>query len=237
MENKFKVIENKQVKNDRRKPFLINRKMLEHIENEKLVMTYFEANQEYSRFTFEYNDGIAVWKIPFEIEYVVDMLIVDFNGKELSDETRFVASGVLKDVLCSLRFAHKDKYWSLSHYFIDDMEHYRKRLEKDFVIKLENEWKKIRRNAEIETMDNDDYMFFRSEQINDLNLWITGEDGLVFCEFMKEIGLIKYKKEGKTQCMIELVGDKKGLKKVNEKIIFARDVAKYGYNIWTDYVE
>lgn len=237
MERKFELIENENLKKGKKESFLIKKQLLEHIENEKTKLIYFQSTERYSKFTFEYKEENAIWKIPFEIEYVIDTLIVDFEGKDLPDPIRMVASKLLKEIISSIRFMHKDKYWSLSYYFLDDIKHYKKRLTKEFLIELEGEWKKIKRLAELEAMDDDDYLFFKTEDVHDLSLWVAGEDGRLLCEYLEELKLITFQQSGLNRYEIQLTGKKEDIKIVNEKIVFAREIAKYGYNIWTDYVE
>jgi hypothetical protein len=215
---------------------LVKESFLKHIETEHIQLASFDSNEEYAEFVFCYTENEKKWNILFTIEFVIDTLIVDFEGSELPDSVRLKASKIFEQVIQSIRFLHKDKFWSLSHYYIDDEKEYKKRLERSYPKALKEEWLKMKNMATIEPMDSDDYLFFKVEDIHDLSLRIAGDDGKLLCEVLKELGIIEYAKVALNEYEMQ-IDEKNELESIKKKMIYEREIAKYGYNIFTDYYE
>lgn len=206
------------------------------MENENIKMTSFEANEAYAEVMFAYETEEKVWDILYTIEYVLDTLIVDFDGSNLPDSIRMKASELFERLLESIRFLHKDKYWSLSYYYIDDKKEYEKRLQDEFPVSLQDEWKKMKNMAKIEPMDSDDYLFFKVEDIHDLSLRVVGEDGRKLCEVLKKLNIVDYAKVAGNEYELQ-IDEEETLESIKIKLIYQREIAKYGYNVFTDYYD
>jgi len=215
---------------------LIQKHFLTHIEDENVTLTSFDANEEYAEFVFTYQQEEQTWDIFYTIEFLIDTLIVDFDGSGLPDSIRLKASELFEQIIKSIRFLHKDKFWSLSHYYIDDVKEYQKRLEDDYPLSLQEEWKKMKNMAAFEPMDQDDYLFFKVEDIHDLSLRIAGEDGKKLCEALKKLGIIEYAKVAENEYEMQ-IDEKDALESIKIKLIYQREIAKYGYSVFTDYYE
>lgn len=220
-----------------KKRLVVERKDIEHIATEKLRLKEFKNEKNYATFTFGYFVDSKEWDIVFELEIIVDTLVVEFIGEEIPESVRIKASKILEDVVQALRFKHKDKYWVFSHYYIGDVEEYEQRKKNEFPRYYESEIEKIFNLSKIESMSDDNHLFFELEEIEGLSLFIVGEDGKVLCEYLEEKGFIYYEEVKKNRYIIEFVEDKivDEEELINRKIVFAREIAQYGYNIWVDY--
>lgn len=212
---------------------LVEKKWLLHLESEECKLTRFNSGKDHAQFVFTYQ-GID---FVFQLDFVVDTLILDFEGAGLSEFHRIQASKLLERIIESLRFRHKDKYWSLSHYYIDNLKRYEERKNPSYPVQYHNEWKRIIKLAKMEIMDDSDRLFMEVEDIHDLELKIVGEDGKVLCAYLKENGFIDYHTTYENECIIEFLDPTDELDNINRKIVFAREVAYFGYNIWVDYPE
>jgi hypothetical protein len=216
---------------------LVTRNQLNHIESDAFKLVNFESSYEYANFTYQHIREGEVWDINFELEHILDTLIVEFDGSKYPDYIRIQASLLMDKVIESLRFQHKDKFWSLSHYYIGDVGEYQKRLDKDFPAKQAEHWVKITKMMKIEFMDELDQLFFEAENMHDFQLKVVGQDGKVLCDYLSSMGLIEFKEITDNEFEITLPESSDDLDDINQKIIFAREAAKYGYNIWVDYVD
>lgn len=221
-----------------KKEKLVTREAIAHIENHEIVLKNFESSSTYSTFSFDYTVEGKTWTIPFEVEVIIDTLILDFDGSDMPENIRIKASELTEKLVESLRFKHRDKFWSLSHYFIDNLEEYELRKKESYAKSFEHDWLRIYNLSKLEAMDEVDQLLFEVEDIHDLALKIVGLDGKKLCEYLMELGLITYKKVAKTEFEISFneTDEADYLEQINQKIIFAREVARYGYNIWVDYV-
>lgn len=216
---------------------LVSKSQLKHIESECIKLMEVESSPVYATFAFLYHDGNKEWKIPFELEIILDTLIAEFDGEELADSVRIKASYLMEQVIEALRFQHKDKFWSIGHYYIPNVEEYHLRNNVAYPIKNEKEWNRILNLTKVEAIDEMDLLFYEAENVHDLMLMIVGQDGKVLCEYLQNKGFIKYKAYTDNGYEIELMNSENGMDLLNRKTIFAREIAKFGYNIWVDFMD
>jgi len=213
---------------------LLKKEMIQHLEKDGLIIKKFKATPHYATFTLHDDKNV---EIVFEIEYVIDTLIVDFNGFKLSDDYRLKASKLLLKVVNAIRFLHKDKFIMFGNHFIPDEEEYRIRTKKEYASSMHDDWIRINNLSKLESMDEDHHLYFEIEDVHDLCLAIAGEDGKLLCEELKNLHIATYESLSESEYEIELTGVSNEKEALKRKIIFAREIAKYGYNVWVDYVE
>lgn len=235
------LIETGEMKKEKRrkKELIVTKEVIKNIETTTLTLKTFHATETFASFDFTYFADGEQWNIGFELELIVDTLIVDIVGEGMVEAIRIKASEVLEKIVECLRFKYKDKHWSLSHYYIADIEAYEERSRVDYPERYRNEWKTIVNQSRLETMDEMDEFLFQVEDIHDLELKIIGNDGIVLCEYLQKMKHITYQQNEGTECVIHLLKNhlNNPLKNINQKIVFAREVAAYGYNIWVDYIK
>lgn len=237
--NDFKLVKTskeEKVNKSPKKKYIITERMIKHLENENLKLRSIHSETKYAKVVFEYIKQENI-KIEFEFELIEETIIFEFNGEKLTDKWRIFASKLYEEIIESLRFVHKDKEWSLSRYYIGFVEEYEKRKSEEFLNSITEEIKKIDKRSQIEAMSEENRFFFDLEDIHHLSFYITGEDGLKLIDLLKEMKLVTYQKLEENLFEIELIGKDKGIDRINRKIVFARELAKMGYNTWVDYDE
>lgn len=236
---RFTVLQFEQKKSEGRENSkdLVSESKLKHIENQSVQLIELESSPVFATFVFRFFDGKEEWDIPFELEIILDTLIAEFNGEDLPDRIRLKASNLMEQVVDSLRFQHRDKYWSIGHYYIPSVKEYHLRNDINYPIQFQNEWKRIFNLTKVGDMDEMDMLFYEAEDVHDLMLLIVGEDGKILCDYLEAQGYITYKEVAENGYEIELKGASSGVDVLNQKTIFAREVARYGYNIWVDFME
>lgn len=212
---------------------LLEKKWLLHLENDDYALVYFDSGKDHAAFTFTYAD----YDLDFALDLIVDTIILDFDGAGLPENIRIKASELIGRIIESLRFQYKHKYWSFSHYYLDNIKRYEERKNLDYPAQFHDEWKRIANLAKMESMDDADRLFMQVEDIHDLELNIVGDDGKVLCDYLQAMKLIRYRMVHENQWILEFLEPLDELGNINRKIVFAREVAYFGYNIWVDYPE
>jgi hypothetical protein len=233
----FEVIKNNNPEKVVSRPFLVLESSLQHITNENLIQTHFKSTKSEARIVYVLKHDSKEYQLKFDFELIEETILLDFNGYAYNDEIRFIASEILEKMIEALRFAHKDKEWSISHYYIFDKEAYQIRIEPNYARSLANEWKKMRNKAEMEAKDPNNYFHLSSEDIHDLSLRAVGYDGYLLCETLKELNIIDYQKIDVNEYEMTILGNVDELERLKMKIAFVRELAKYGYNVFADYYE
>lgn len=235
---KFEIISNKQVQAPTEQQFVVTESFLKHIENDQCKLRFGNADENYANFSFEYEENGNFWNIPFEMEVVYETIAIEFEGGHLPESIRMVASKLLEEVIYATRFLHKDKYWSLSNFYIKDVATYKQRVQAAFLEQMDAVWSKIAQMAKVEKMDIEDYYFFEAEGIDDVSLWMTGEDAHMLLNYLEEKNIIRaFRKRNENLYEVELFIQKDPIQTINAKLIFERELSELGYNIWTDYVD
>lgn len=214
---------------------LVKMEDIGHIATETLVIKSLVSDPNMAEIQFVWSDGRKEWEINFLLEIILDTLVVEFDGNNYHDDIRIKASQILEKLVESLRFRHRDKYWSLSHYYISDVANYEARKKKEYPQSKGDFWKKISTLFHFERMEDVDYLLFSLENNHELLLRISGEDGKILCDHLSDIGIAHYNKLAENEYEIVLIGDEVGHEAIHKKIVFAREAITLGYNIWVDY--
>lgn len=235
--DKFKIIKNnKQI--IKKEKNIMEKEILEKLENEKRELVHFESDKIEAFFTFKCEYEKEYFYINFHLELLGETLIFDYEGSSFTEEMNFIATEINNEILNAIKFMHKDKILALSMYYIANVEKYKERKEETYLINRLNDFKKINNISKIEIMDEAEIDFFEIEEIDDISLYISGEDGKKLGEFLKKEKLIyNFLKKDKNKFEIKFKKTQNYLKDINRKMVFARELSILGYNAWTDYPE
>jgi hypothetical protein len=219
---------------------LLEREMIQHIEQEDLRLVTFKSGKKEAVLGYELIlSKDETYKITFDIEEIEETLVVEFNGGELPENIRLLGSELLERIVKSIRFKHKEKEWSLSRYYVWDSEAYSERVNPEYPEKRKEEWVKLFKKIERDTIQDYEILLLELEEVHDISLRIAGLDGYYLVEYLQKIGVLSYEKIHENEYDLQLKKPKHFSERDGweMKILLSKELMKYGYNVWVDYEE
>lgn len=201
-------------------------------EKHEFQINKFKTSPNYSKLVLGSIEG---WEVVVEIERALDSVYIHFNGRKLEEYQRVITSDVIWEIIEFSRFKHKNMAWILGDYCIDGEEYYQIRLDVEKIKSFSEEWEELFEEMIDQVNDERLNYFMEEQEIDEMYLYITGDDGVILCKMLEELGILTFAKIDVNLYEIKFMDNFDHEETMKLKMVFSNYLRSNGYNCFTDY--